>query len=125
MNTKNLLLLSGVLLLLAACAANNVDTAVEYLEALNARDLDRARALVCEEQEDDVTMGLTTVDDPQVEPFTFSNVSCAARGADVSCRFTIEQFTQSEQTTGVTQTRQVVFRFQDGKVCGFEEEVAE
>lgn len=116
------LLLGG--LLLSGCGANNTDTAIDYLDALNQRDLATARGLVCPQYEDDVTMGLTTVDDPQVEPFAFSDVSCAARGSDVSCRFTISQLTEAADTTGINETRQVVFAFENGRVCGFEEEVA-
>lgn len=124
---KKLILLALLLgsLLLAGCGSNNTDTAIDYLEALNQRDLDTARSLVCSQYEDDVAMGLMTVDDPEVEPFSFSDVSCAARGSDVSCRFTISQLTEAADTTGVEQTRQVVFEFENGRVCGFEEEVAE
>lgn len=117
-----LLLLGG--LLLSGCGSNNTDTAIEYLDALNQRDVETARSLVCSQYEDDVTMGLTSVDDPEAEAFAFSEISCAARGSDVSCRFAISQLTEGADTTGVEQTRQVVFDFENGRVCGFEEEVA-
>lgn len=66
---------------LVSCAAEDPGTAVAYLDALNTRDLETARDLVCEARQDDVTMGLVTVDDVQVEPFEFTNVSCSSQGA--------------------------------------------
>lgn len=127
MNKKLILLLFACILLGAvSCAgAGNVDTAVQYIDALNNRDIDAARELVCESYEDDVTMGLTTVDDPVVEPFSFSNVSCSARGSDAACRFTIAQQTESADVGGIEQNRSVIFKFEDGKVCGFDEQVAQ
>lgn len=119
------LLSSFLFLLLTACGNNNSGTAVQYLNALNERDLEAARALVCEERQDDVTMGLTTVDDPAQEQFEFSNIACAPEGSNVSCRFVVEQVTGNAEPTGVQQPRQVVFEVEDGKICGFEEQVAQ
>lgn len=120
------LTLSAVLfLLLAGCNANNADTAVRYLEALNQRDLQTAENLVCPARQDDVAMGLTTVSDPQGEQFNFENISCQPQGDGVACRFSIQQTTQDAPLTGTENARQVVFNFEDGKVCGFEEQVAQ
>lgn len=118
-------MLFAALFLLVGCGTNNADTAVRYLEALNQRDIEAARGLVCEVREDDVTMGLMSAGDLQQPSFSFSNVSCTARADDVLCRFTIEQFTEGAELTGIQRARQVVFDFEDGKVCGFEEQVAQ
>ncbi len=121
-----MLLIVTVSVLLTGCASGDqVNTAVEYLEALNTRDLETAQALVCDTRQDDVAMGLTTVDDASEEEFEFSNVSCAAQGDDVMCRFVIEQYPQGAEDTGVQSNRQVVFNFEDGRICGFEEQVAQ
>lgn len=119
------LLIGLTLAMLIGCSGGSPAVAVQYLEALNERDLETARELVCEARQDDVTMGLTTVDDPTVEPFSFSNISCTARGGDVACRFVIEQETEAADNTGTEQMRDVIFRFEDGKICGFEEQVAQ
>ncbi len=115
---------------LASCAAEDPGTAVAYLDALNTRDLETARDLVCEARQDDVTMGLVTVDDVQVEPFEFTNVSCSAQGGDVMCRFNIRQATEHDAVSGVsgidqTFAREVIFNFEDGRICGFEEQVSQ
>lgn len=124
------LLVSLALFGLASCAAGDPGTAVAYLDALNSRDLETARDLVCEARQDDVTMGLVSVDDMQVEPFEFTNVSCSAQGGDVLCRFTIRQATEHDAVSGVSGidqslAREVVFNFEDGRICGFEEQVAQ
>lgn len=124
-------LLMGLAVLgVVSCAAGDPGTAVAYLDALNTRDLETARNLVCEERQDDVTMGLVSVDDVQVEPFEFTNVSCSAQGGDVLCRFTIRQATEHDAVSGVSGidqslAREVVFNFEDGRICGFEEQVAQ
>ena len=124
-------LLMGLAVLgVVSCAAGDPGTAVAYLDALNSRDLETARDLVCEARQDDVTMGLVTVDDVQVEPFEFTNVSCSAQGGDVLCRFTIRQATEHDAVSGVSGidqslAREVVFNFEDGRICGFEEQVAQ
>lgn len=123
MKFKRFILLIMSALFLVGCGAADPDLAINYLSALNQRDLETASALVCEARQDDVTMGLTTVDDPNVEPFMFTNVSCSARGTDLMCRFTVEQETESQETIIVQQTRQVVFEVENGRICGFEEEV--
>ncbi|MCC6605813.1 MAG: hypothetical protein IT327_21575 [Anaerolineae bacterium] len=51
------LLVSLALFGLASCTAGDPGTAVAYLDALNTRDLETARDLVCEARQDDVTMG--------------------------------------------------------------------
>ncbi|MFO7683236.1 MAG: hypothetical protein R6X34_24645 [Chloroflexota bacterium] len=112
-------------LLLAGCNSNDPGTAVQYINALNERDLETARSLVCPERQDDVAMGLISVADPVIEPFTFQNVSCSSRAGDVLCRFSIEQRTEEHIFTNEQFTREVVFKFEDGKVCGFEEQVAQ
>ena len=119
------LILLCTCLLLLSCNKNDPETAVQYLEALNQRDLKRAEALVCKARQDDVAMGLTTVDDPDAQSFDFSNISCASRGSGVMCRFVIKQYTADAQLTGMEQERQVVFEFKNGKICGFEEQVAQ
>lgn len=98
---------------------------MRYLEALNERNLSAVQGLVCQAYVDDVTMGLTAIDDPDEETFDFSNVSCAPQGDDVMCRFVVEQLTQSVDVTGVERMREVIFNFEDGKVCGFKEQVVE
>lgn len=123
-----LLFMSVALFGLASCANGDPGTAVAYLDALNTRDLETARSLVCEDRQDDVTMGLVSVDDVQVEPFEFTNVSCSAQGGNVLCRFTIRQATEHDAVSGVsgidqTFAREVVFNFEDGRICGFEEQV--
>lgn len=123
-----LLFMSVTLFGLASCANGDPGTAVAYLDALNTRDLETARSLVCEDRQDDVTMGLVSVDDVQVEPFEFTNVSCSAQGGNVLCRFTIRQATEHDAVSGVsgidqTFAREVVFNFEDGRICGFEEQV--
>lgn len=120
-----LLLLISISVLSMGCASGDeVNTAVAYLEALNTRDLETAQSLVCDARRDDVTMGLTTVDDPPQE-FEFSSISCAAQGDGVMCRFVIQQYPQGEEDTGVQLNREVVFNFEDGRICGFEEQVAQ
>lgn len=123
-----LLFMSVALFGLSSCANGDPGTAVAYLDALNTRDLETARSLVCEDRQDDVTMGLVSVDDVQVEPFEFTNVSCSAQGGNVLCRFTIRQATEHDAVSGVsgidqTFAREVVFNFENGRICGFEEQV--
>jgi len=118
-------LLLGVSVLLAGCTGDNAATAVQYLDALNQRDLETAQSLVCDARQDDVAMGLTTVDDPTVEPFAFKNVSCTSQGSGVLCRFVVDQRAEDQAFTDVENSREVVFHFEDGKVCGFDEEVAQ
>ncbi|MBK8905210.1 MAG: hypothetical protein IPM53_28770 [Anaerolineaceae bacterium] len=129
---KFLLLLFMSLLLfgVASCANGDPGTAVAYLDALNNRDLETAQKLVCEARQNDVTMGLVSVAGAPVEAYEFTNVSCSSRAGDVLCRFTIEQKTVRDDIGGVagidvTRSRQVIFEFEDGLICGFEEQVAE
>lgn len=124
---KNFFFLLWIILsiLIVGCEGNQANTAVQYLEALNDRDLETARNLVCEARQDDVTMGLVSVDEQEEESFSFINISCSPRGDDVLCRYTVEQTTQSAEITGVQRPREIVFDFEGDKVCGFEEQVGQ
>lgn len=123
MRKVNLLLLVIVAIMLGGCSENRVNIAVEYLDAINSRDLATAQALVCPARQDDVSMGLMSVDEADAASFAFVNVSCSARGGDVLCRYTIQQETQSAEVTGVQNPREVIFNFEGDKICGFEEQV--
>jgi len=127
---KRLLILLGCLLLgtavLSACGGEaHEDIAVQYLDALNQADLDAAAAYVCPERADDIVTALMDVSDPEQANVSFMNVSCRPEGEDVSCRFTITQETEAAETTGQQFDRQVVFQFEDNRICGFEEQVAQ
>lgn len=127
---KRLFMLMGCLLLgtavLSACGGEaHEEIAVQYLDALNSGDLDAAAAYACEERADDIVAALMDVSDPEQANVSFMNVSCRPEGEDVSCRFTITQETEAAETTGQQFNRQVVFQFEDDRICGFEEEIAE
>ena len=110
-------------LVLVACGgADNVTTAVDYLGALESGDLDGAALLVCPDRREEITSALMDVSDENRENFDFRNVSCAARGDEVDCQYNIIQDTEAEETQEFV--RNVVFEFEDGLICGFEEEVA-
>jgi hypothetical protein len=117
------LLLISLSLLLVGCNGDNSETAVQYLQALNDRDLETAQTLVCDARQDDVTMGLVTVDDSETEGFNFESISCQPSGSDVLCRYTIDQHTENVEQTGVESNHEVVFDFEGDKVCGFDEEI--
>jgi hypothetical protein len=114
-------LMSGVLI---ACgdtdAGEDVNTAVQYIEALNQRDIETANTLVCEERADEITDALMGVDDEEAE-YSFENVACQAQEDDVSCRYTIIQPTDEEEEQF---DRNVIFEFEDGVICGFEQGAA-
>lgn len=125
-----LLFVSLFLLGAASCANGDPGTAVAYLNALNERDLETALDLVCEARQDDVTMGLVSVQGPPVEAYEFTNISCASRAGNVLCRFTIEQKLPRDDVEGIAgiavpQSREVLFEMEDGQICGFEEQVAQ
>ncbi len=114
-----------LVLLLAGCDDDDVGTAVNFLDALNQRDVTAAASYVCPERRDDIVGGLLTVIDPGAETFNFENVTCEGRGGDVLCRYTIDQVTGGADLTSETFSRQVTFEFEDGLICGFSEQVAE
>lgn len=117
------ILLVSVGLMTAACQDNSV-LALDYLAALNDGDLERAAELVCPERQDEIAEGLTSVTAEERENFNFQNVTCAQRGADVSCRYTIiqEGTELGQDDTPDTFERSVVFEFENGRICGFEEQ---
>lgn len=119
-----LLLIGLTTFVLVSCSGNHAETAVQYLNAINNRDLETAQSLVCESRKDDVTMGLMSVTEQEEDSFSFINISCSDRGDDALCRFTIKQETQSTEVTGVERPHEVIFNFDGDKVCGFEEQVA-
>ncbi len=122
---KKLILLIIFILLtgLAACSSgDNVATAVQYIEALEEGDIDTATSLACPERADDVMSGLVDVTAAERGDYTFERVSCAARGSGVACSFTITQ--QLDDETPSQFDRSVIFEFEGGQICGFEEEVA-
>ena len=120
-----MLLLCAVGLLFTACGQDeesNADTAILYIEALNRGDVEDASNFVCEEREDEITEGLMSVGDENPNVI-FDNLSCEARGEDARCSYTIRQDTANVQDTGRELLREVIFNFEDGKICGFEEPV--
>jgi hypothetical protein len=122
---KKLILLATFILLtaLAACSSgDNVATAVQYINALEDGDIDTATNLVCPERADDVLSGLVDVTSAERGDYSFESVSCAARGSGVACSFIIVQ--QLDDETPSEFERSVIFEFDDGQICGFEEEVA-
>lgn len=114
-----LLLAAGVLV--AGCTENNADTAVAYLQSLSAGEAEAASDFVCTERADEIASAMITT--PENSSVQFENISCSQRGAEVACRFTV---TQQSNTLDPAQQfdRQVVFQIEDGLICGFEEEVA-
>lgn len=114
-------LLGGVLSACgAADAGEDVNTAVQYIEALNQRDIEAAHALVCEERADEITDALMGVDEEEAD-YSFENVTCQAQEDDVACRYTISQPTDEEEEQF---DRNVIFEFEDGAICGFEQGAA-
>lgn len=110
-------------ILLVGCTGDNVATAVEYIEALNQRNLEEVNDYVCAEQADEITESLMSVTGSE-DAFSFVNVSCAARGGDVLCRYSISQESLEDEDVNITQDREVTFEFEDGQICGFEQQVA-
>lgn len=124
---KKLIVLALMLLgttwgLLGCGGATNVTTAVDYIDALEDGDLESAAVLVCPERSDDILDSLMEVSEENRENFDFRNVSCAAQGSDVACRYNIVQDTTVDNSQEFV--RNVIFEFEDGLICGFEEEVA-
>ena len=118
-----LVFIFSLLGLLTACGGNdNVATAVEYINSLEAGDVDTATGLVCPDRADTITENLLARSQEERASYAFENVSCAARGEDVACRFTVIQ--ETTDNTPAEFDRNVVFEFDDGLICGFEEEVA-
>lgn len=108
---------------LAACnSGDNIATAVQYINALGEGDIDTATSLTGPERADTIMSGLLGVSEAERENFSFENVRCAARGGDVACSHTITQ--QIGDGTPQERDRSVVFQFDGGQICGFEEEVA-
>lgn len=124
---KKMLLLAAFMLsltLLVACADHTV-TATDYLDAINAGDVERAADLVCAEQADEIENGIFAVPEEDRETAEFQNVSCSQRSGDeVECRYTIVQNDTSLSTEGtpIEVTRNVVFDIENGRICGFSEE---
>jgi len=112
--------------LLSSCGGNeDAGTAVTYLEAMNEGDVATATELVCPARADDVTMGLISVNDASEPEFSFNNISCSETGSGVECRFVVEAVTMGDEGEFFQQNRSVIFEFEDGKICGFEEQVAQ
>lgn len=125
---KRLLTLALLLVLAAlqaACSSgpNKVEMAVRYLDLLNDGDAQAAADLVCEERADDLAAAVMSVTESERATFTFQNVSCQPRGGDVLCRYTIEQ--EQEDDTPIETSHNVIFSFENERICGFEEQVAE
>lgn len=123
MKKFSLLLAFVALLWLVACNdGGNVATAVQYLNALEQGDVETATDLACPERADAIMSGLMDVSEAEQGSFSFENVSCAARGSGVACRYTIIQ----EIADAVPQEfeRSVVFDFENDQICGFEQQVA-
>ena len=118
-----IVLLTAVLGISTACNDNRADTATQYMEALNTGNLEEAQELACPERADDIVAALMGVTSEERARFSFINLSCSPRGDEVSCRYTITQ--QTEDGTPVQSDRNVVFQFEDGQICDFEQEVAE
>ncbi|MAU00178.1 MAG: hypothetical protein CL608_23810 [Anaerolineaceae bacterium] len=121
---KLILLITFVLLTgVAACSSgDNVATAVQYINALEEGDIDSATSLACPERSDEIMSGLVDVTAAERGDYSFETVSCAARGSGVACSFTIVQ--QLGDETPSEFDRSVIFEFDGGQICGFEEEVA-
>ncbi len=122
-----LTILTLFIFFLVACGGNNVTTAVDYLNAINERDFDAAAALACEERADEIIDGLLSVSPEERQSIEFERVSCSQQAGDeVLCRFTIVQVETeiNNEDTVFEEDRSVVFEMEDGRVCGFHEEVA-
>jgi hypothetical protein len=121
--------LGGLMVLIACGAQARVDTAAAYLRALNERDVEAAATYACEERAQEIAdslMAAPVPDSSQATTFSFINISCAAAGGDdVSCRYTIQQQLEDDLDTPEQYVREVVFHFEDGEICGFEEQVAQ
>ena len=111
-----------LLMLMACSSSDDVATAVQYINALEEGDVATATSLVCPERADAIMSGLMDVSQEERGNFSFENVTCAARGGDVACGYTIAQ--QTAEETLQEFDRNVVFQFEDGLIWGFEEEVA-
>ena len=120
----------GLLLLVGCAQDDDVDNTViaqRYVENLGEGNLDDAAELVCEERADTIATAMVTEENQ--ENFSFENLSCSQRGDGVACSFTVRQNPPAEDAAGTTvresYNRSVIFSFQNGLICGFEEEVAE
>ena len=112
---------------LVACAEDNVATAVSYLGALNEGDLDQAASLACAERADEIVDSLMSVEPEEQASVEFQRVSCSQQASDeVACQFTIvqEETDINNEGTFFEQERNVVFNIEDGRICGFHEQVA-
>lgn len=101
-----------------------VDNALNFLQAINAGDVERARELSCEDRHADLEQGLMS-QNPEV--FNYSNISCEGDTNSVTCDYTIVQDEvgpQADPAQDIQQFVTITFDMEDGKVCGFEEEVA-
>jgi hypothetical protein len=120
-------LLIMLIFALVSCGEDNVSTAVSYLGALNEGDLDRAAALACAARADEIVDSLMSVEPEEQATVEFQRVSCSQRTSDeVACQFTIMQEGTdiNNEDTFFEQERNVVFDIEDGRICGFHEEVA-
>lgn len=117
------------MLMLVACGNSEeddeaVDNALNFLQAINAGDIERARELSCEDRHAELEQGLMSQDR---EAFNFSNISCEGDADSVTCDYTIVQDEVGPEADPAQDTQQfvsIIFDMEDGKVCGFEEEVA-
>lgn len=121
------ILLSLMLLLTACTSQNDVSTAVNFLDAMNSDNVEEALDYVCPERADEIVSGLFDTSALETASYDVQNVSCQARGDAVQCRYTIVQETLPEEPAEnrpIQSERAVQFEIVDGKVCGFEEQVA-
>jgi hypothetical protein len=117
-----LLLLS---IFLAACGGSDTDrvaVAADYMEALNNQEFDAISNYVCDERADEINNALMTVTEEEEMSFSFENVQCSARGADVLCRYTLRQEQNGVENRS---SLDVTFSFEDGRICGFEQTTLE
>lgn len=120
-----LLLLPLAAFILGGCtlASDNADIAVDYLTAVNDRNLTEAEDHICESRLDELKEGLLSATTAGRAQYTFENVSCGPRGDDVRCTYNIVQDIDTSQEDRFS--RDIIFEFEDGKICGFQEGVAE
>lgn len=112
-------------ILLSGCGGGqrDIETATQFMNALNQGDVDTARALSCPEEAEDLIQGLATVGADEREEWEFQNVNCQAYSGEVLCSYQIAQ--EVEDATQETNDFEVVFEMEGGKVCGFAESLQE
>jgi hypothetical protein len=121
------LLLLALPLVAAACIADEgpgVQNAVAYIEAINNDDIGAAEQYICASRKGEIMAGLREIaQQRQEQSFSYQDLSCSPRGEDVRCSYTVVQELPDGQTE--TFSREVTYQMENGKVCSFEEEVAQ